>query len=81
MTVMDYKALAVDLLHRTERAVEAVAGLAVQTGITFKITDIVQRVEDELPAGYPDATTGDTSRRDIIAEMARDILSGEAYDD
>ncbi|MCX5203897.1 hypothetical protein OG897_20870 [Streptomyces sp. NBC_00237] len=81
MTATDYEALAVDLLHRTERAVETVASLAVDTGITFKVDDIVQRVEDELPANYPDATTGDRTRRDVIAEMARDILSGEAYDD
>ncbi|MFJ7588406.1 hypothetical protein ACIQZO_13675 [Streptomyces sp. NPDC097617] len=83
MTAVDdaYEALAVDLLQRTERAVETVAALAVDTGITFKVDDIVQRVEDELPPDYPSHTTGDVSRRDIIAAMARDILSGEAYDD
>ncbi|MEU5974269.1 hypothetical protein [Streptomyces sp. NPDC047315] len=81
MTTIDYGALAVDLLRRTEAAVEAVAHLAVDTGITFKIDDIVQRVEDELPDDYPSPTTGNQSRRDVVAEMARDILSGEAYDD
>ncbi|UJB43629.1 hypothetical protein [Streptomyces sp. A1-5] len=81
MTVMDYEALTVDLIRRTEAAVENIANLAVQAGVTFKIEDIVQLVEDKLPADYPQPTTGDRSRRDVIAAMAQDVLSGEMYDD
>lgn len=81
MADVDYEALAVDLLRRTEQAVETIAGLAVDTGITFKVDDIVQRVEDALPEGYPESTAGDVTRRDVIAEMARDLLSGAAYKD
>ncbi|NEA63901.1 hypothetical protein [Streptomyces sp. SID12488] len=81
MTVTAYEALAVDMLRRTETAIDTIAGLSVDTGITFKISDIVQRVEDELPADYPESSTGDYTRRDMLAEMARDLLSGEAYDE
>ncbi|GAU70621.1 fibronectin-binding protein [Streptomyces sp. NBRC 110611] len=70
-----YEALAVDLLRRTESSIDAIAGLAVDTGITFTVDDIVQRVEDELPEGYPECTAGAMSRRDVVAEMARDLLS------
>ncbi|MEU7642094.1 hypothetical protein AB0C11_39780 [Streptomyces sp. NPDC039016] len=80
MTATDYEALAVDLLRRSEAAMETVAALSVDTGITFTIEDVVKKVEDDLPADYPEATTGDTSRRDVIAEMVRDIFTGEAYD-
>lgn len=81
MTTTDYDALAVDLLNRTTSAIDTIAGLSVDTGISFKISDIVQRVEDELPEGYPDATAGSATRRDVIAEITRDLLSGEARDD
>ncbi|WP_461296361.1 hypothetical protein [Streptomyces harbinensis] len=80
MAATDYEALAVDLLRRTERAVETIAALAVDTGVTFKIDDVVQRVEDELPADYPAPTEGSIARRDVIAEMAGDILSGVAFE-
>jgi hypothetical protein len=53
----------------------------VDTGVHFKIDDIVQRVEDDLPGGYPDARNDTMSRREVIAGMARDILSGEMYED
>ncbi|MET9148330.1 hypothetical protein [Streptomyces sp. NPDC004042] len=81
MTTIDYDALAADLLRRTVSAIDLIAGLAVDTGIAFKVDDIVQRVEDELPKNYPNATVGSGTRRDLIAEMARDLLSGEAYTD
>lgn len=81
MATTDYEALAVDLLRRTESAIDAIAGLSADTGVCFKSSDIVQRVEDGLPEGYPDATAGSATRRDLIAEMVRDLLSGEAYDD
>jgi hypothetical protein len=78
---MDHEELALDLIGRTEAAVHCVASLAVDTGVHFKIDDIVQRVEDDLPGGYPDARNDTMSRREVIAGMARDILSGEMYED
>ncbi|MFD9368518.1 hypothetical protein ACFWA6_12525 [Streptomyces sp. NPDC060020] len=79
MTDTQDEALALDLIQRTEAAVHEIAALAVDTGVHFKIADIVQRVEDALPHDYPEHEAGSTSRRDVIAEMARDILSGEMY--
>ncbi|WP_146051007.1 hypothetical protein [Streptomyces noursei] len=78
MTI-DYESLTRDLIARTEQAVEAVAHLAVDSQITFKIDDVVDAVERALPAGYPAPTTGETTRRDVITQMAQDILSGEMY--
>ncbi|MFK0289505.1 hypothetical protein ACIQU6_03315 [Streptomyces sp. NPDC090442] len=81
-TLDDYEMLAVDLLRRTEAAMETIAAIAVDTGMTFQIADVVQRVEDDLPADYPEAAAGDGgTRRDVIEEMARDIFDGNAYDD
>ncbi|WP_432154819.1 hypothetical protein [Streptomyces tricolor] len=76
---VEYLLLAHDLIARTERAVERVAHLAVDTGVTFSIDDIVDAVERELPAGYAAPTTGTVTRRDAIAQMAQHILSGEMY--
>lgn len=70
-----------DLIARTERAVESVAHLTVDTDITFKINDIVDMVERDLPAGYSAPTAGEVTRRDIITGMAQDIMSGEMYED
>lgn len=79
---MDHQALAADLIARTERAVEQVAGLAAHTGITFKVTDVVDAVERDLPADYPAPTVeGALTRRDVITSMAEDILSGAIYED
>jgi hypothetical protein len=78
MTV-DHESLALDLIARTERAVEAVAHIAVDTAVTFKIEDVVDAVERELPIDYPGPTTGEMTRRDVITQMARDILSGQMY--
>ena len=78
MTV-DNTFLARDLIRRTEQAAETVARLAVDTGVTFTIEDIVDTVERGLPVGYAVPTTGDMTRRDVIAQMAQDILSGEMY--
>lgn len=36
-------------------------------------------VERGLPAGYPAPIVGETTRRDVITQMARDILSGDIY--
>lgn len=77
---IDPELLARDLIARTERAVEAVARLAVDTRITFKIEDIVDVVERDLPANYPAPTMGVTTRRDMITDMAQAILSGEMYE-
>ncbi|MGW4270839.1 hypothetical protein ACWEGQ_00375 [Streptomyces seoulensis] len=78
---VDYELLALDLITRTERSVEAVAHLAVDTGATFKVDDVVDAVERALPAGYPIPTAGALTRRDVIAQMAQSILSGEMYEE
>ncbi|MET8401415.1 hypothetical protein [Streptomyces sp900116325] len=79
---MIYQSLAEDLIARTERAVEQVAGLAAHTGITFKVTDVVDAVERDLPAAYPAPTAeGALTRRDVIESMAEDILTGAIYED
>lgn len=73
--------LALDLFERTERAVESFCHLAVDTGITFKVSDISQMVEAHLPPGYPAPTTGSRTRRDMIEWIASDIITGDAYED
>ena len=79
---MDLQALATDLIRRTEKAVEQIAGLAAHSGISFKVTDVVDAVERDLPAGYPAPTAeGALTRRDVIVAMAQDILSGAMYED
>lgn len=79
---MELQALAMDLITRTEKAVEQVAGLAAHTGITFKTSDVVDAVERDLPADYPAPTAeGALTRRDVITSMAEDILSGAIYED
>jgi hypothetical protein len=70
-----------DLIARTERAVEAIARLAVDTQITFTVDDVVDMVEDGLPVGYAAPTAGGLTRRDVIAQMAQRILSGELYEE
>ncbi|MEV8546260.1 hypothetical protein [Streptomyces sp. NPDC051572] len=79
---MDVQELALDLITRTEKAVEQIAGLSAHTGITFKTADVVDAVERDLPADYPAPTTeGALTRRDVITSMAEDILSGAIYED
>lgn len=79
---MDYQALATDLIGRTHKAVEQVAGLSAHTGISFKTSDVVDAVERDLPANYPAPTAeGALTRRDVIERMAEDILTGEMYED
>ncbi|MCX5216099.1 hypothetical protein OG689_43995 [Kitasatospora sp. NBC_00240] len=77
---MDFSLLARDLITRTEAAVESVARLAVDTGVTFTVGDIVDAVERALPADYPSPTTGEVTRRDTIEQTALAILSGEMYE-
>ncbi len=78
----DYDTLARDLIERTERATERVCRIAVDTGVTFQVSDIVQAVEDDLPPDYPmPLTEGIAGRRTMIARIATDVLSGEMYDD
>ena len=71
-----YEALALDLIDRTERAVEKVAAAQVD-GADLQIRDVVQAVEDDLPDDYPAAVQGGVSRRVMVARVAADILSGE----
>ena len=72
--------LAADLITRTETAMRTVSELVVDTKITFEVQDIVRVVEDELPPGY--LTTADPDdRREMIRNIARDVLSGALYED
>ena len=78
----DFEVLARDLLRRTEEAVRRLAGLVVETGISMSLDDAVQMVEDGLPADYPmPADSGIAGRREMIAQMAQDFFSGDAYED
>ncbi|MFS0695112.1 hypothetical protein [Streptomyces nitrosporeus] len=81
MTDLQYDLLAVDLIRRTETAVAAVAALAVDTGITFQLSDVAKKVEDDLPADYPALTAGTMTRSEVIEAMARDIFTGAMYED
>ncbi|MCD9141466.1 hypothetical protein [Streptomyces albireticuli] len=81
MPISDYESLVLDLIARTERAVESVAHLTVDSKVTFQPSDIVDIVERGLPSDYPAPTAGDKTRRDMIARMTQDILSGEMYED
>jgi predicted Rdx family selenoprotein len=69
-----YRNLADDLLSRVERAVQDVARLAVDTGITFQVADVVDAVERGLPAGYPEPAVTPPTRRDVIAQMTADVI-------
>ena len=80
---MDHHALAHDLLIRTENAVGDVCHAAVDTGITFGVSDIVDAVERGLPMDYPMPTAingGIKARRDLIEDMACAFLSGDVYE-
>ncbi|MEU6979635.1 hypothetical protein [Streptomyces sp. NPDC046371] len=79
MTV-DAQSLAPDLIARTEAAATDIARLAVDTGITFSVDDVVAAVERALPADYPAPTRDDLTRRDVIARLAQRILTGELYE-
>ncbi|MEV0889520.1 hypothetical protein AB0J03_37785 [Streptomyces microflavus] len=48
-------------------------------GVTFTVDGIEDAVERRLPESYATPTTGGMSRRDLIAQMARNILSGTMY--
>lgn len=56
-----------------------VAHLAVDTGVTFTVEDIVDAVERGLPVSYPAPTTDGATRRDVITQIAGDILTGQMY--
>ncbi|MFJ5070235.1 hypothetical protein ACIQC7_27880 [Kitasatospora sp. NPDC088556] len=77
---MNVTVLLHDLIARTERAVTDVANIAVDTEITFTVDDIVAAVERNLPADYPVPTTGELTRRDMIEQIAADVISGELYE-
>lgn len=74
------EALTRDLIERTERAVTTIAHLAVDTGVTFTIADVVAAVERDLPAGYPAPSIGGSTRGNTISQMAQAILSGKLYE-
>ncbi|MYS86638.1 hypothetical protein [Embleya scabrispora] len=56
MTDPDHEAPTLDPIARTERAVEDVAHSAVDSGITFEVTDVVDAAEPALPGGLPAPT-------------------------
>ncbi len=57
-----------------------IAQLAVDTGITFKINDVVDQVEQDLPPNYPTPSKGAETRRDVITRIAQCIASGQLYE-
>ncbi|UQI45924.1 hypothetical protein M1P56_16955 [Streptomyces sp. HU2014] len=75
----DYEGLLFTLVVLTEQAVESIAQLSIDAGITFEIDDIVDAVERKLPADYGVHTKGDVTCRDLIAKIAQSFLSGEIY--
>lgn len=77
----DAHTIVMDLIARTEKAAASVAGLAAHTGITFRVEDVVDAVERDLPADYPAPAEGDGPRRDLIARIAQDVLTGDLYED
>lgn len=81
MSVEGIRLIVEDLITRTEKAVNDVAGLCLETGVTFQLGDIVDAVERALPANYPFRSTPDNDRRDIIQDLAHKILTGEMYED
>lgn len=82
MMINTYDELAADLLSRCEAGVEQVCRIAVETGISFKVADIVRAVEDKLPDSYPEpAETGIEGRRQMIQRVVQDIITGEMYED
>ncbi|MFK0295455.1 hypothetical protein ACIQU6_33990 [Streptomyces sp. NPDC090442] len=81
MTEMDLELWTVDLMRRTESALEDVAHLAIDTEVSFQIDDVVRLVVDRLPADYPLRSAELWDCEPVIANMARDLLSGEAYEE
>lgn len=76
---MDHHALTRDLLIRTENAVGNVCHAAVDTGITFQVSDITDAVLRGLPMDYPQPADVSLLRA-MIDDMAQAIMSGDAYD-
>jgi hypothetical protein len=76
-----YEDLAVDLISRTEKAVRRIGSLSADTGIQFEVEDAVDAVERGLPADYPAPADSDPPRRDLIARIVQDILSGAMYEE
>lgn len=76
-----YGELTRDLWERTRTAIGKVGERAVANDESFDLDNIVQSVEDDLPPGYGASTQGPETRRDVIAEMALDLLMGVSYDD
>ncbi|WP_335983074.1 hypothetical protein [Streptomyces sp. CA2R106] len=72
--------LAIDLIQRTEQAVDSVVRIMEDTGVTFTIGDIVQKIERELPDGYAASVVDAVTLRELITDMVDSMVSGEAYD-
>ncbi len=75
MTFDTYEHLAADLFSRCEAGVEQICHLAVDTGITFQISDIVRAVENDLPVDYSmPAESGAEGRRQMIERIVKDMF-------
>jgi hypothetical protein len=74
------RAILEDLIARTEQAVASVAGRAAHTSTGFVTEDVVDAVERHLPDNYPALSTGPVTRRDLIKQIAQDVLTGDLYE-
>lgn len=69
-----------DLITRTEQALASVAGRSAHTGTGFVTEDVVDAVERHLPDNYPALSTGPVTRRDLITQIAQDVITGDLYE-
>ncbi|MGW1839839.1 hypothetical protein [Streptomyces sp. NPDC002067] len=73
MTATDFDALTADLIRRTYDAADT---LSTPAGHLPDIDAVVRHVDRHLPAGYSGALADDSTRHDVLAEIARVILRG-----
>jgi len=66
------------LVNRCEKAVRKFAELAVDTGISFPVSDVVKSVIDGLPAVYLKAF--DQPLADVLTGIVQSILDGSIYE-
>jgi hypothetical protein len=69
-----------DLIARVEESLTKISRRAANLDVDFTVDDVVDDVERRLPHGYPTPTAPGTSRREIIADIVRDALSGALYE-
>ncbi|MFD4788264.1 hypothetical protein ACFWN1_14635 [Streptomyces sp. NPDC058459] len=78
---MNMELIVHDLHARAEQEIRKFAHLAVDSGVSFPVSDVVDAVEQGLPEWYPAPTLGTATRRDMIERVVQGILSGEAYEE